>query len=312
MKVLNFINGDIMPAIGLGTYLSKKNEVYDAVLEAIKAGYRHIDCASIYKNEHEIGKALSYAFSSGMVKREDLFVTSKLWNSDHSPERVEPALRNSLEALQLDYLDLYLMHWPIAFRSGHEQAKDASDLLSPHEMPIELTWQHMELLCRNGLARHIGVSNFTILKLQNLMSVSEIKPEVNQIELHPYFQQSDLVEFCQKNDLLVTAYSPLGSRHLINGQDSIANHDTVIRIAIKHNCLPSQVLLAWGMARGTAVIPKSVNPLRIHDNFLSVNVLLDAEDLIDLSKIDQNKRLAKGLYAVLPGGYYTLANIWDE
>ncbi|HEX7584640.1 MAG TPA: aldo/keto reductase, partial [Prolixibacteraceae bacterium] len=130
MKQILFQNGDKLPVLGLGTWLSKKNEVYEAVLEAIRIGYRHIDCAYIYGNEAEIGLALHDAMKAGLVKREELFITSKLWNSDHAPERVETAIRKSLKDLQLDYLDLYLIHWPVAFKTGHEQAKDATDLLS--------------------------------------------------------------------------------------------------------------------------------------------------------------------------------------
>lgn len=311
MEQFLFQNGDVFPALGLGTWLSKKNEVYDAVLEAIRLGYRHIDCAYIYQNEPEIGKALKFAMDSGMVTREELFVTSKLWNSDHAPERVGEAIAKSLADLQLDYLDLYLIHWPVAFKTGHEQAKEVADLLSLDEMPIEITWKAMEQVKQAGLTKHIGVSNFNIPKLKKLISTAQIKPEVNQIELHPYFQQQELVAFCAENQLLVTAFSPLGSRHLINSADSITTNETIIHIAQKHSCLPSQVLLSWGMKRGTAVIPKSVNPTRIRDNFDSVYVNLDADDMHEISKIDRNNRLAKGLYCVLPGGCYTLENIWE-
>ena len=278
MKNLLFQNGDILPAIGLGTYLSKKNEVYDAVLEAIRIGYRHIDCAYIYGNEKEIGLALQEAFKLGLVKREELFLTSKLWNSDHAPERVEVAILKSLRDLQLDYLDLYLIHWPVAFKAGHEQAKDASDLLSPNEMPVSATWKGMEKVKNAGLAKHIGVSNFNTPKLQRLIDESEMKPEVNQIELHPYFQQNELVEFCQRNQILVTAYSPLGSRHLVHSNDGITSEKSIIEIADKHSYTPAQILLAWGMQRGTAVIPKSVNLGRIQENFEALNTTLNVDD----------------------------------
>jgi alcohol dehydrogenase (NADP+) len=311
MKQLLFQNGDIFPIIGLGTYLSKKNEVYNAVVEAIRVGYRHIDCAYIYGNEAEIGQALRFSIDSGIVKREELFVTSKLWNSDHAPERVEAAIRKSLNDLQLDYLDLYLMHWPIAFKTGHEQARGTSDLLTPEEMPIATTWKAMEVTQQTGWTKHIGVSNFNIPKLQKLFETALVKPEVNQIELHPYFQQDKQVRFCQENGILVTAFSPLGSRHLINDEDSITNNETVRRIAQKHACLPSQILLAWGIKRGTAVIPKSVNYTRIKENLESIVVKPDDSDMNELGKIDRNIRLAKGLYSIFTDGYYNLENIWE-
>jgi len=216
MKTAKFNNGDKISMLGLGTWLSKGNEVYDAVIEAIRIGYRHIDCAYIYRNEKEIGRALKDAMTAGLVKREDLFITSKLWNSDHEPDRVEVAVRKSLRDLQLDYLDLYLIHWPIAFKTKHEMANDVSDLVSLDEIPLHVTWQAMERLQLKGLTKHIGVSNFNIPKLKLLIDRAVVLPEVNQVELHPYFQQHELVQFCKLNGILVTAFSPLGSRHLMN------------------------------------------------------------------------------------------------
>lgn len=312
MKELIFSNGDILPAIGLGTWLSKSNEVYDAVIHAIKIGYRHIDCAYIYRNEKEIGNAVQYAINSGLVNREDLFITSKLWNSDHYPERVEVAIRKSLRDLQLDYLDLYLIHWPIAFKSGQEQARDASDLVSLDEMPIADTWNAMEKIQLKGLTKHIGVSNFNIPKLKSLLVNAIIKPEVNQIELHPYLQQDELVRFCNKNNILLTAFSPLGSRHLMNSEVGLTREEIIISIAQKHKCTPAQVLLAWGMQRGISVIPKSVNPTRIQENINSKIVELDNNDLIEIAGLERNLRMGKGAYCVFPDGVYTLKNIWEE
>ncbi|MHB9140367.1 MAG: aldo/keto reductase [Paludibacter sp.] len=312
MNKLLFSNADQLPAMGFGTFLSKKNEVYDAVLEAIRVGYRHIDCAYIYGNEAEIGQALQFAFNNGLVKREELFITSKLWNSDHAPERVEVAIRKSLKDLQLDYLNLYLIHWPIAFKTGHEQAKDANDLLSPEEMPVATTWAAMENVQKSGLTKHIGVSNFNIPKLQHLFENATIPPEVNQIELHPYLQQKVLVAFCQKNGVLLTAYSPLGGRHLIRTEGSLIHEPVILKIAAKHGCLPSQVVLAWGMQRGTAVIPKSVHRERIHENFGATNVRFELSDGSEIAALEKNLRLATGAYCVLPGGSYTLKSIWEE
>lgn len=309
MRTLAFSNSDRIPVFGLGTWLSKPTEIYDAVTVAIKSGYRQIDCAYIYKNEKEVGEALKNAMTSGFVKREELFITSKLWNSFHQPEKVESAVRQSLADLQLDYLDLYLMHWPLAFKK--EQAENAGDLFSLEEIPLEKTWEAMVELKRKGLVKHIGVSNFSIPKLKKLMTAQE-KPEMNQVEIHPYFQQDELIQFCKDNNVLVTAYSPLGSRHLMKNEDSIVTNPIVQEIAQKHNSTPAQVILAWGMQRETIVIPKSVNAKRINENFGANSVALDDDDMKKMKGLNRNLRNAKAFYAVFPGGPYTYENIWDE
>lgn len=310
MNHLKFSNGDIFPQIGLGTWLSKPSEVYNAVVEAIKAGYRHIDCAYIYNNEKEIGEALQFVFSEGIVKREELFITSKLWNNFHAPEQVEPALRKSLSDLQLEYLDLYLIHWPLAFRRA--QAQSAADLISLDELPLATTWKAMEDVKEKKLTKHIGVSNFSIPKLQNLSDHASVQPEVNQVEIHPYFQQQPMVDFCQENGILVTAYSPLGSRHLMQTENTITQNPVVLEIARKHHCTAAQVILAWGIERNTVVIPKSVNAERISENIGAKNVRLDAGDMNAIQQLDRNLRNAKGLFAVMPGGPYTYESLWEK
>lgn len=309
---MKFSNGDEMPILGLGTWLSKANEAYEAVLEAIRIGYRHIDCAYIYRNEKEIGRAIQDAIKEGLVKREDLFITSKLWNSDHAPERVEVAVRKSLRDLQLDYLDLYLIHWPVAFKTKHEMANDATDLLPLDKMPICDTWAAMENIQKIGLTKHIGVSNFNIPKLKSLIDSAIIMPEVNQVELHPYFQQQELVDFCKSNGMLVTAFSPLGSRHLMNSEVGLTREQMILEMAEKHRCTPAQVLLAWGMQRETIVIPKSVHKERIKENFDSINITLNLKEMIEIDSLERNLRVAKGLYCVFPDGCYSLKNIWEE
>ena len=312
MKQLLFKNGDVLPNLGLGTWLSKRNEVYDAVIAALKCGYRHIDCAYIYGNEAEIGKALQFAFETGIVKREELFITSKLWNSDHAPERVELAIRRSLKDLQLDYLDLYLIHWPVAFKTGHEQAKTADDLISLAEMPLIETWKAFEEIQKTGLTKHIGVSNFNIPKLQQLITTATIAPEVNQVELHPYLGQQELVDYCAENSILLTAYSPLGSHHLINSQAGLTREKVVIVMAERNNCTPAQILLAWGMQRGISVIPKSTNAERIKENFESVNVRLSVADFDKVSGLERNYRNSVAAFCVLSNGSYTAKSIWEE
>lgn len=312
MSNLKFKNTDLFPQIGIGTWLSKPNEVYNAILEAIHAGYRHIDCAYIYKNEKEIGDALQFVIKSKLVKREELFITSKLWNNSHEHNKIELAMQQTLENLQLEYLDLYLMHWPIAFKHEFEQVKNSDQLFSLVEIPLEETWLGMAKLKNKGLTRHIGVSNFSQLKLQKLIDATQIIPENNQIEIHPYFQQKKLLSFCKNNNILVTAYSPLGSRHLTNSDNAITENAEIIKLATKYQCSPAQLILAWGMALGISVIPKSTNKNRIIENFNSIPIKLSLEDINIIDKLDQNNRQSKGLFAVVPDGYYSYENIWDE
>lgn len=312
MIELRFANNDLIPTMGIGTWLSKPNEVYNAIITAIKAGYRHIDCAYIYKNEKEIGDALQFAFKNGLVKREELFITSKLWNNSHEMAQIEPAIKQTLKDLQLDYLDLYLMHWPIAFKWEFEQVKSVENLASLKDIPLEETWLGMAELKKNGLTKHIGVSNFSQKKLQHLIDTTQIVPENNQIEIHPYFQQKKLRSYCTQNNIVVTAYSPLGSRHLTKSENGISENLIIKNMAERYNCTPAQVILAWGMAQGISIIPKSTNTDRIYENYNAVNVHLRPEDIDAINMVDENNRQSKGLFAVLPDGYYSYANIWDE
>ena len=222
------------------------------------------------------------------------------------------AIDKTLTDLRLEYLDLYLMHWPIAFKGGQEQVKSVSDLVSLDELPLEVTWEAMVAQKEAGLVRHVGVSNFSIPKLQRLFEKSKTKPEVNQVEIHPYFQQNELISFCNANNILVTAYSPLGSKSLMKNDEGIQQDKSIVEMAKKHNCSTAQLILAWGLQRAYAVIPKSANKERIIENIGAFNVRLDDEDRLAIGKLDRKMRIATARYAVLPSGYYSYENIWDE
>lgn len=273
-----------MPAFGLGTWQSEPNEVYHAVLTALKTGYRHIDTAYVYRNEKQVGQAIK---DSG-IPREQLFITTKLWNTSHRPELVQEAMDVSLANLQLDYLDLYLMHWPVAFQPSKRMIpKDENGNIALDSVDFVDTFKAMEKLVALGKTRAIGVSNFNIPNLDRLLKYCSIPPAVNQVELHPYLSQPELVQFCQKNDIHVTAYSPLGST-----DSPIMQEQLVLDIAKNHNCSSAQILLAWGMRRGCSVIPKSVTPSRIISNFQLVQLEKNEfEALEQLAKTKQAKRL---------------------
>ena len=316
MKTLRFANGDQMPVLGLGTWKSSPGEVHSAVIEALRMGYRHIDCAAVYDNEAEVGSALKEAFAEGIVTREELWITSKLWCDQFAPGDVLPACQETLQDLQLDYLDLYLMHWPFPLKKGHGIGS-ADDFVSPVEQPLSSTWKVMETLVEQGLSRHIGVSNFSVKKLKDLIGKAAIKPEMNQVEMHPYLQQPELVSFCRENNIHVTGYSPLGSPDRPEGLKSknevpLLEDKTVAAIAEKHNASPAQVLLSWAMHYGISTIPKSVNPVRIRQNLEATKLSLDDSDQGQLAQLDKHGRFLSGEFWVVDNGYYTLADIWDE
>lgn len=257
-------NGVKMPYFGLGVYkVEEGNEVIESVKTALEVGYRAIDTAALYENEEGVGKAIK---ESG-IPREEIFVTTKVWNTDHGYEKTLKAFDKSISKLGLDYVDLYLIHWP-----GKDTFID--------------TWRALEKLYRDGRVRAIGVSNFKSHHLQTLMEHSEEKPVINQVELHPYFQQKELREFCKQHDIVVEAWSPLG-----RGQ--VLDDPVLAEIGKKYEKTPAQVTLRWHLQNDIVIIPKSVTPSRIKENADIFDFELTAEDMEQIDQLDKNTRLFK-------------------
>ena len=315
MRTLKFKNKDEMPAFGLGTWKSEPGEVYNAVKVAIKGGYRHLDCAPLYGNEKEIGKALAECIAEGMVTRSEMWITSKLWNTYHYKSEVIPSLKQSLRDLQTDYLDLYMIHWPVALKKEVIFPKKSDDLASLEEIPLSETWEAMEETVNRGLAKHLGVSNFGKRNLNKLISTSKIKPEMNQVECHPYLQQEDLLAFCKSNEILFTAYAPLGSsdRPAIfkaQNEPSLLEEPVIVEIAKSKKATPAQVLISWALQRGISVIPKSVNPGRIVQNFQAQYINLSEDEMKKIAKLERGFRYVTGQTWVFEGGPYTLEDVF--
>lgn len=287
--------GRKMPLIGLGTWKSEPGKVKQAVMWALQGGYRHIDCASIYGNEAEIGEALQEMLGSEKpLKREDVFITSKLWNTKHHSEDVEPSLLQTLKDLRLDYLDLYLIHWPYAFQRGDVPfpRKEDGTLLYDH-IDYKQTWAAMERLVEKGLVRAIGLSNFCSRQIDDILSVATIPPAVLQVEAHPYLAQEPLLAHCQKHGLVLTAYSPLGSadRAWKHPEEPVLMQDPAIHnLAAKYNKSPAQVLLRWQTQRGVVAIPKSVTESRIKENIQVFDFTLQPEEMESITALNRGWR----------------------
>jgi len=301
-KTLN--TGAKMPIVGLGTFGSDRytgDDIAQAVKDAISLGYRHIDCAAVYGNEHLIGQSLREAQAAG-VKREDLWITSKLWNDMHDEDKVIPACEKSLRDLQLDYLDLYLIHWP--FPNFHAPGVDVSSR-DPHAKPYihenyMKTWRQLEKLVERGLVKHIGTSNMTIPKLKLLLHDAAIKPVCNEMELHPHFQQPELFQFVIDNGMIAIGFSPIGSPARPDRDrtedDTVDIEDPVIvEIAQQHGIHPAVVCVKWAVQRGQVPIPFSTHRSSYLSNLQAVvGDPLTTDEMQAISTIDKNCRLIKG------------------
>ncbi|CAI9117333.1 OLC1v1018705C1 [Oldenlandia corymbosa var. corymbosa] len=289
-------NGFKMPVMGLGVWRMEGKDIKNLLIKAINIGYRHFDCAADYQNEGEVGEALAEAFETGLVKREDLFITTKLWNSDHG--HVVEACKDSLKKLRLDYLDLYLVHFPIATKHtgvgatasalGEDGVLDIDTTIS-----LETTWHSMEELVSMGLVRSIGISNYDIFLTRDCLAYAKIKPAVNQIETHPYFQRDSLVKFCQKHGIAVTAHTPLGGAAANIewfGSVSCLEEPILKGISEKHKKTVAQIVLRWGIQRRTIVIPKTSKLERLEENFQVFDFELDNGDMELIKGVDRNSR----------------------
>lgn len=307
-----------IPPVGLGTWKIPKDIVASVVYEAIKNGFRHLDCACDYGNEVQVGAGIRKAIEDGLVTRADLWITSKLWNTFHAPEHVELAARKSLLDLGIDYFDLYVIHFPISLKYVpietryppewiHDPTAENPTMVAA-PVPYAHTWKAMEQIHGLGLARNIGVCNLACVAMMDLLSYATVKPHSNQVELHPYLSQQVLVDFCRSQGVEVVAYSPLGSASYIElGGDAgygkgVLEDPVILAIASARGKTPGQVILKWNLQRGVAVIPKSCNHQRNLENISLFDFELTAEEMASISALNRNVRFNDpGVYGKFMG-----------
>jgi len=274
-----------LPAVGFGTLIPDPLATRQAVKAALEAGFRHFDCAERYRNETAVGEAMQEVFQAGAIRREDVFITTKLWNTNHRPERVRPAFDGSRRRLQTNYVDCYVIHTPFAFQPGDEQdpRDEHGQVIYDPGVTLAETWRAMEELVDGGQCRAIGLSDITLEKLREIVAVARIKPAMVQVESHPYLPEWELVEFCRQHGIVVQAFAPLG--HAM--EPKIMNDPVITSIAQRIGKTPAQVALAWAVQRGTAFLTTSTNPRRIRENFeisaLPEDVMREIRDSITTS-----------------------------
>ncbi len=299
------VAGSAMPAVGLGLWKIDKSATPKVVRDAIEIGYRHLDSAADYGNEIEVGKGIAMSLSEGLCSREDLWITSKLWNTYHRPEHVEAACRKTLSDLGVDYLDMYLIHFPISLKFVDFETRyppewfydpsAAEPRMEIDPVPLSATWKAMEALQSNGLVKNIGVCNYNSALLHDLMAYAEIAPAMLQIESHPYLTQDALIRAANAYDIAVTAFSPLGalsyvSLDMASENESVLQQEVVLSAARRLERSPAQVVLRWGVQRNTAVIPKTVNPERLRENLAIFDFELSDAEMTAISSLNTNRR----------------------
>jgi alcohol dehydrogenase (NADP+) len=296
-KIVLNRGGGRMPALGFGTLIPDAATTTRATRDALEAGYRHFDCAERYQNEREVGEALRIGLAAGGIAREDIFVTTKLWNSNHRPERVEPAFEASLKRLGLDYLDLYLIHTPFAFRAGDEQdpRDENGDVVYDKDVTLLDTWRGMEDLVDHGRCRAIGLSDIGLDDLQPLYESARIKPAVVQVEAHPYLPETELLEFCKEKGIVFLAFAPLG--HGI--RPGPLEDPVIVQIATRIGKTAAQVLLAWAIQRGGALLTTPKTAARARENFDISALPADAFD--EINRIETRQRFNEVVKTGSPG-----------
>lgn len=306
MNTINNIQD--IPALGVGTLIADPIITANAVKYALQAGFRHFDCAERYRNESEVGEALKEGLLNNKISRKDIFVTTKLWNTNHRPERVEHAFNASLKRLQLDYLDLYLIHTPFAFQPGEEQdPRDENDnVIYDNDVTLLDTWKAMELLVDQGKSRAIGLSDVNVEQLKEIYEKARIKPAVVQVESHPYLPETELLEFCKEKGIVFLAFAPLG--HGI--RPGVLEEPIITKIAHTLQRTPAQVLLGWAIQRGTALLTTPKTLERAKENFDPAH--LSKEEMQEINNLQTRQRynqvVKTGSPGFIPQNFFHLNN----